>query len=173
MINKIIVLSALIALLILNIFILLQNEQLSKYAILENKKRQTYEYIIKDGICNIGKRVDIDSLLRKKHFILRYDSTACMTCVNEAEILLENVFGTELLKQELCVVGVEEVRDPFGHKFPIYNKKWVTPMDNMYTPYFCVINDKGDVLFTLILMPDNYDYNREILVKLKKVLTET
>lgn len=141
-----------------------------KIALDETSSRQRAEWTIYDGISNIGESVSLDSIAIDHHMILRYDSQTCLTCIVKAEELLEEVFGKEYLTRELCCIGaygqVEPPRDILG----IQSEERITPMDDVYTPYFCHINENGDILFTLLLPPDNYDYNREILTRLKKHL---
>lgn len=142
-------------------------------ALEETSSRQRAEWTIYDGIKNVGETVSLDSIAKGHHLILRYDSQTCLTCIAKAEELLNEVFGKEYLKKELCCIGEYGQVCPSDGILGIQSDKRITPMDDIYTPYFCVINDNGDVLFSLTLFPDNYDYNREILTRLKKRLLKT
>ena len=136
----------------------------------EMSSRQRAEWTIYDGIRNIGESVSLDSVAKGHHMILRYDSQTCLTCIAKAEKLLEEVFGREYLKKELCCIGAYGQVEPSDNILGFQSEERITPMDDVYTPYFCLINDNGEVLFTLTLYPDNYDYNWEILTRLKKHL---
>lgn len=139
----------------------------------ESSLRQRTEWTIYDDIRNVGRSITIDSVAVGCHFILRFDRTTCLPCIAKAEELLYDVFGKECLTRELCCIGEYGQVKPFKDILYIQSHEHITPMDEVYTPYFCVINDNGDVLFTLSLIPDMYDYNREILIKLKNTLTYT
>jgi hypothetical protein len=136
----------------------------------EAAQRQRAEWTINDAIRNVGESVSLDSIVIDRHLILRYDSEACLTCIAKAEELLEDVFGKEYLTKELCCIGAYGQVSPFHDILGIQSSERITPMDDVYTPYFCVITDNGDILFTLSLIPDNYDYNRNILLRLRKKL---
>ena len=142
-------------------------------ALEETSSRQRAEWTIYDGIKNVGETVSLDSIAKGHHLILRYDSQTCLTCIAKAEELLNEVFGKEYLKKEVCCIGEYGQVGPSDGILGIQSDKRITPMDDIYTPYFCVINDNGDVLFSLTLFPDNYDYNRDILTRLKKRLLKT
>ena len=135
--------------------------------------RQHAEWTTFYGIGNVGQSVSLDSITQNHHFILRYDQTTCLPCIAKAEELLDEVFGKEFLTKELCCIGDKGQIKPSKGIFYIQSNEKITPMDDVYTPYFCIINDKGDILFTLSLIPDMYNYNREILIRLKRALTES
>lgn len=158
---------------IINFILLFQCVQFKKIASSETLLRHHAEWIINDGIRNVGKSIRLDSVPINRHLILRYNVTTCLPCLVEAEELLEEVFGRDFLMKELCGIGEIGQSNLSMDYLTIQSEKKITPMDDVYTPYFCVVNDNGDVLFTLSLIPDNYDYNREILIRLKKALEET
>lgn len=163
-----ILIGIIIILCIANAGLLLQSKRYKNIALKEESLRQRAEWTIRDEIKNVRETVSLDSVAKGHHLILRYDANTCLACITKAEELLEEVFGKEYLTRELCCIGaygqVEPPRDILG----IQSDERITPMDDVYTPYFCVINENGDVLFTLLLPPDNYDYNLEILTRLKK-----
>ncbi len=136
----------------------------------EAAQRQRAEWTICDDIRNVGESVSIDSVTKGRHLILRYDSQTCLPCIAKAEELLEEVFGREYLTKELCCIGAYGQVSPSLNVPEVQSSERITPMDDVYTPYFCVITDNGDILFTLSLIPDNYDYNRDILERLKRKL---
>lgn len=155
----------------MNVGLLYQSRELNNVASNEYLLRQRAEWTISDGIKNIGTKVPIDSVSKGHHFILRYDITTCSSCLIEAEALLENVFGREMVTKELCVVGVKDIPSYLDTRISsVAHDSILTPMDEVYSPYFCYVNDLGEVLFSLTMQPENYDYNREILLKLKRVL---
>ena len=135
--------------------------------------KQRAEWTTFYGIGNVGYSVSLDSAVRNHHLILRYDQTTCLPCIAKAEKLLDEVFGNEYLEKELCCIGEKGQVEPSKGISYLQSNERITPMDDVYTPYLCVINDNGDILFTLSLIPDMYDYNREILVRLKKTLAES
>ena len=169
--TSLILLWLLLILFIINVGLIYQTTQFKDIASNELSSRQRAEWAINDGIKNIGKTLPIDSIPQGHHFILRYDMTSCMSCVLEAEALLENVFGRDSLFREMFVVGVEgpKLQIPKQISTITYNEI-LTPMDEIYTPYFCYINDQGQILFSLALQPREYDFNRDILMRLKKEL---
>lgn len=139
----------------------------------EKSSRQCAEWTTFYGIGNVGQSISLDSIIQGHHLILRYDRTTCLPCIAKAEELLDEVFGKEFLGKELCCIGEKgQVKPSKGISYIQCHKK-ITPMDDVYTPYLCVINDNGDILFTLSLVPDMYDYNREILIRLKRALPES
>ena len=119
-------------------------------------------------IGNVGHSVSLDSAATGHHLLLRYNTQTCLTCITKAEELLLDVFGKEYLMKELCCVG--EFGQVKADKDFLYiqSDAHISPADDVYTPYISIINDSGDILFTLSLIPDMYDYNRKILLKLKK-----
>lgn len=143
--------------------------RLKKIATKETSLRQHSEWTTFYGINNIGKSVPSDIARTGRNFLLRYDSSTCLTCITKAEELLYEVFGEEYLTKELCCIGVPgQVKPPKNIHF-VQSQERITPTDDIYTPYLCIINDNGNVLFTLSLIPDMYNYNRAILLRLKKV----
>lgn len=172
-INKFIFIGSILLLFTLNVGILHQGKKLKDKTLEELYSRQRTEWCLFDGIRNIGKDIPLDSISYGHHFILRYDMTTCMPCLIEAEALLENVFGRNWIMEELCIIGVEGFHTPFDRLISttLYNSI-LTPMDDIYTPYFCFVNDNGEILFSLALQPENYEFNREILLRLKNTLIE-
>lgn len=154
----------------LNMVLLYQCGQLRRFVSKEQLSRQRTEWTFYDGIKNIGKTIPLDSISAGHHFILRYDVTSCMTCVLDAEALLESVFGRDKILEELCLIGVPEVPSPFANCKATTYEGCLTPLDEIYSPYFCYINNNGEVVFSLTLQPDNYDYNYHILQRLRKAL---
>lgn len=155
-----------------NVGLLYQCFQYKVIASNEASLRQRAEWTISDGIRNVGVNVYQDSITTGHHLILRYDATTCLTCIAKAEALLVEVFGEEYLMRELCCIGEFGQVEPSKDIAFVQTHERVTPMDDVYTPYFCVVGDDGNVLFSLSLIPDNCDYNRKILVKLKKALDD-
>lgn len=167
--NKLFIL-VLALLCILNMALLYQCGQLRRIVSKEQASRQRTEWVFYDGIKNVGKTIPLDSISAGHHFVLRYDATSCITCVLEAEALLESVFGRETILEELCLIGVPEVPSPFANCKATTYEGCLTPLDEVYSPYFCYINNNGEVVFSLTLQPDNYDYNYKILHRLKRAL---
>lgn len=167
------VICVVLTLAIANACLLYQCFLLKRTASIERAQRQRAEWTIHDGIRNVGRSVSLDSIASGHHFILRYDLSTCLTCIVKAEDLLEEVFGMECLTKELCSIGEDGQVEPSKDILAIQCHERVTPTDDVYTPYFCVISDSGDILFTLLLSPGDYDYNREILTRLKKSLAGT
>lgn len=154
---------------ILNLFLLYQRKRLSSYASSENLKRLQNEWTINDNFKCIGSLVPHDSLSSGRHLIMRYDLTSCMNCVLEAEALLENVFGLSFLQKELSIFGVKGTSNPFGRTFPyIEHMEILSPMDGIYTPNFCLVNDNREIIFCITLRPEDYEYNRNLLLRLKE-----
>ena len=153
-----------------NACLLYKNFKLKGIVTNEVTLRQNAEWTIIFGIGNVGQSVSLDSVTMNCHLFLRYDETTCLTCIAKAEKLLDEVFGKEYLLKELCCVGQDgQVEPTKGIRFIKYDKQF-TEADNIYTPYLCIVNDNGEILYTLSLIPDMYDYNREILKRLRKVL---
>ena len=157
---------------LVNVGLLYQCVLLKRNAINDGSSRQHAEWTVYYGIKNVGQSVPMDSITAGHHFLLRYNSTTCLTCITKAEELLDDVFGKEYLAKELCCIGEYGQVKPSKDILFVQSHERLTPTDDVYTPYFCVINDNGDVLFTLSLIPNMYDYNREILIRLKKTLTD-
>ena len=153
--------------------LLYQFISLRKTASNETTLRQQTEWTAFCGVKNVGQTVSLDSITAGRHFLLRYDSSTCLTCIVDAEELLDEVFGKDYLAKELCCIGDYGQVRPSKDILFVQSRERITPMDDVYTPYFCVINDNGDVLFTLSLVPDMCDYNRNLLLKLKKTLSES
>lgn len=161
------------SLFIINAGLLYQSEKFKDKALDELSLRQMVEWRLFDGIRNVGKKITLDSIACGHHFILRHDITTCMVCLVEAEALLEDVFGKDRIMEELCLIGVDGCHTQFDKimSTTFYNST-LTPMDDIYTPYFCYVNDNGEILFSLTLQPENYEYNRAILQRLKKAISE-
>lgn len=153
-----------------NVCLLYHCFQLKRIATKETSYRQHAELAVLCGIRNAGHSVSLDSIASGHHLILRYASTACLTCIAKAEELLDDVFGKEFLTKELCCIGGYGQVKPNKDFSYIQSDARMTPADDIYTPYICVVNDDGDILFTLSLIPDMYDYNRKILTRLKRSL---
>lgn len=168
--SRTIFLGTLLTLLLANLGLLYQCYRFNDIALKESYAKQRAEWMIYDGIKNIGSRLPLDTITKGHHLILRYDLATCLTCLVEAEDLLEDVFGADYLKKELCTIGDNELRKMFKNSSLSHNEIRLTPMDDIYMPYFCIINDNGDVLYTLAMNPQNYDYNKEFLNRVKKNL---
>ena len=126
--------------------------------------------VINNYVESVGDRIPTDSLPPDTKLCLRYGQNACGQCVFDALALMESVFGKDSIISTLCIVG-QGKSDLIGRPYTTieYNGTF-TSMDNVYTPYLCVLDSCGHVLFTLDLNPDFYEKNRKILFKLKEKL---
>mgnify|MGYP004450930645 CR=1 FL=1 len=172
-ISKLIFIGLIALTVVLNASILHQSMELKNKILCETSSRQRAEWCLFDGIKNVGNSIPLDSISYGHHFILRYDMTTCMPCLIEAEVLLENGFGKDRLMKELCLIGVDGCHTQFdGIISTTSYDSILSPMDGIYSPYFCYVSDNGDVLFSLTMQPENYDYNMGILFRLKDAITE-
>lgn len=165
-----ILIAIIIILCIVNAGLLLQCRRYMEIVSEEETLRERADWTIRDQIKNVRETVSLDSVAKGRHLVLRYNANTCLACITKAEELLEEVFGKEFLTRELCCIGAHGQVEPPRYILGIQSEERITAMDDVYTPYFCVINENGDVLFTLLLPPDNYDYNLEILTRLRKHL---
>ena len=160
-----------IALLIINLIVFFRIKWLRTIIEEEKEKRMEREWTMSDALSSVGSKIHANSMPTGRHIILRYDMTSCMPCVNDAEALLEDVFGRDFLLKELILVGMEGIESQFSSVFPLVNMQDAfLPTDSIYTPYVCFINDDGWILFSLTLQPEKYDYNKQVLSKIKKSL---
>lgn len=162
----------LLSLILLNGSLIYQCYKYKSNIIEERSLRYKLELTLSDAIQTLGSTLPLDSISRKHHLIIRFNDTTCLSCVIDAEALLENVFGREFVLKELCIVGSEENSSPLLEEISETNyADDLTPLDHLYTPYLCIVNDQGDVLFSIILPPDNYQYNRGLLSQIKDNLS--
>ena len=128
--------------------------------------------ILDENFGTLNYQVPTDSLYPSVQMYLRYGIESCGKCVYDAEALLEDVFGREYITKKLCIVNPRnESIFPSNYKFIKYEGLF-TPMDSVYSPYFCLIDKYGKVSFILDLHPEDYDNNRTILLYLRKRLLQ-
>lgn len=157
-----------IALFSSNILLLHQNETLTERTKKEIEGCKLYEETIGNNIKNIGTSICKDSITSICNFYLRFNQATCLTCLYEAEALLANVFGEDWLCKKLCLVGTENMTIPLSKTYSSTSfPDFFSNLDTIYTPYLCVTNKAREILFVLTLKPENYSYNKKLLLKLK------
>ena len=115
---------------------------------------------------NINSKTTLKLCGNSKTIVLRYNENSCSQCVYEAEALVESVFEKSFL-----VLSPSGSRIKFPSITTIEYDSLFLPYDTIYTPYVCLLNNNGKAIFTLNLNPRDYDYNREILLSLKKAMS--
>lgn len=160
----------LLVLFVVNLILLYQFNKTSNTINYVSTYNTHLEEMFDSYISNNKHAIQLDDSICAKKFCLRINGNMCSSCIYKAEALMESVFG----KNGFDIVSDKCCTGMFSHVSEVGYDSISSPLDNIdnSNPYFFINNDNNMITFTLLLDPENSDFNYKILKRIKEELSD-
>ncbi|MEG1729553.1 MAG: hypothetical protein RR280_08450 [Bacteroidaceae bacterium] len=161
---KIVCFAAVVCIIVSNIVLLIQYKKIQQQIFSLSEDKMVYVNMLKENSLNQNTVLRKEINAKSFKMILRYNKRSCSVCIRDGLSLLENVYTKERLYNELLVVGDSALVELFQHYKKVNINSEFTPLDQYDMPYVCFLNEQNSIIFSLVLRPENYEQNRNILL---------